>query len=301
MPALLFSTRSGTSAHGQVSVHYLNGNEMELQLISHASLPGLLAFGNEVTEANFETKHVICFEDSLPEIRSVTLSGQEWLSMSGICSALEISEAGKNGIASVKAKQYGGYLYAVTSYSSGPHNEVNAWQLIPESLYTGITMDKVDWEKVHAEKRYGYSYLGLRVKVAGKVMICAQPVNFLRGLPTVQPITLLEAQAYDKVCRPWGWRATSYGEEAKSSWHMLAGHPLVIYERAGKPSRGTLICKIHGQIQDFHLSKAEDGLNYDTEDVQPKMPTEDNMLGAKTFGSRPKQSSEASQAQACLF
>ena len=82
---------------------------------------------------------------------------------------------------------------------------------------------------------------------------------------------------------------------------MLAGHPLVIYERAGKPSRGTLICKIHGQIQDFHLSKAEEDLSYDTEDVQPKMPTEDNMLGAKTFGSRPKQSSEASQAQACLF
>lgn len=274
---------------------------MELQLNSHATLPSLFAFSDVEPEVIAEEERAICFADALPEIRTYTLAGQEWNEMADICSAQALSEAGKDVTPSVKAKQFKGFLYAVTSYCSGPNNEVNAWQLIPESLYSGVTMNKVDWVKVHAEVRYGYAYLGLRVKVDGKVMILAKPVNFLRALPTVAPISMEQAQAYDAQCRTMGWRPNCYGDSPKISWHKLAGHPVVVYERDGKPSRGTLICNISGVIQDFHLSNSEEGMSFDTVHTPVDLPPSTNELGSKTFGSRPKQTAEALQAQACLF
>lgn len=284
-----------------MSVHDLNGNEMELQLLSHSYIPELFSFDSEVQEVSAKEKAVICFADEPTAIRSVTLTGQEWEEMTDIYSGMAIAEAGKNEIASVKAKQYGGFLYTVTSYSSGASNEIHAWQLIPERLYTEATMDKVDWPKVHAEKSHAFSYLGLRVKVAGQVMICAKPVNFLRGLPTVAPLSMSEAQTYDKERRSVGWRPHTYGADPTISWHKLAGHPVVIYESEGKRSRGTLICRIRGEIQDFHLSLAEEGLNFDTDIEQAVATSANGELGAKTFGTRPKRGSEVSMDQACLF
>lgn len=274
---------------------------MELQLNSHAALPGLFAFSDVDPDVIAEEKRANCFADALPEIRTYTLAGQEWIEMADICAAQELSEGSKDVTPSVKAKQFKGFLYAVTSYCSGRNYEVNAWQLIPESLYSGITMNKVDWAKVHAEERYGYGYLGQRVKVDGKVMILAKPVNFLRALPTVAPISMEQAQAYDAQCRPMGWRPTCYGDSPKISWHTLAGHPVVIYEVDGKPSRGTLICNISGVIQDFHLSKAEEGMGFDTIHTPVDLPPATNELGFKTLGSRPKQTAAELQAQTCLF
>ncbi|KGG87408.1 hypothetical protein P245_20305 [Comamonas thiooxydans] len=274
---------------------------MDHQNVTFSSLNDLFEVDTSPLSTEDEVDPQASNQTELPEIRSVLLSGQDWEDMTRIYSTVELTETPSGHTASVKAKQYGGFLYTVFSIAYGGWNEINAWQLLPESLYEGDTCIEIDWEKVRARKRHGYSYLGLKVKVAGKVMVCAKPVNFLRSLPTVKPLSMEEALAYDIQCRRAGWRPHLFGTQAKVTWRKLAGHPVVIYELDGKDSRTALIWKHRGVIQEFSISRAEKDLNFDTETEQIDAPESAAELASKTFGKRQKRDTEGHAVQAALF
>ena len=247
----------------------------------------------------------ISIHTALPEIKRVLLNAQDWYEMSEICCASETSEAEKGQLASVKAKQYGGFLYAVPSVLHGArsgNHVANAWQLLPESLYQGEAIDAVNWPKVHAEKRYGYGYEGLRVKVTGQIMVMVKPVDFVRGLPTVPPLSLEMAEAFDKDCRSAGWRSHMFGEGSTITWHKLAGHPVVVYEKEGREPMATLLWKYQGRIHDHYLHTKVEGFSFDTDTTpEPSNSEPETELASKTFGTRKKRNTEADLMQGCLF
>lgn len=279
----------------------LNGNYMDHQNVTFASLNDLFEVDTPSLTAEEVIEPQATNQTDLPEIRSVLLSAQDWEDMTRVYSTVELSETPSGQIASVKAKQCGGFLYTVFSISYGGWHEINAWQLIPESLYEGDTCIEIDWDVVRAQRRHGYSYVGLRVKVAGKVMVCSKPVNFLRSLPTVKPLSMEEALDYDNQCRRAGWRPHLFGAQPNVTWRKLAGHPVVIYELEGRDTRTVLIWKHRGEVQEFSITRAEKDLNFDTETEQIEAPESTAELAFKTFGKRQKRDAEGQALQGALF
>ena len=188
--------------------------------------------------------------------KRVLLAAQDWESMAGINSCGILTEVKPGQTANVKSMEYAGFLYSAFSTIYGGYtgeSVIEAWQLIPEKLYTGSIYLDSDWSSSEHPERQRGDYLGYRVKVKGQPMVCAKSVHFVRVLPTVQPLTLEAAIAYDEEARKYGWRALQFGGQAKVTWRSLAGHPVVMYERDGGKSLAMLLWRYKKQILEYTL------------------------------------------------
>ena len=88
-------------------------------------------------------------------------------------------------------------------------------------------------------------------------MVCAKPVNFVRSLPTVTPISIEEAMTFELSLRKSGWRSYSF-RDATTIWSSLDGHPVCTYARTDvNPEVNILFWKGNGPIQEHMLQRRE--------------------------------------------
>ena len=166
------------------------------------------------------------------EVKQVLLPAQEWEVFSKAYSADLLIESGADKVGGVRTHEFEGFLYTVMSISylgSMGRNILEAWQLVPESLFTGEVFESRDWDALVAMGRDRGDFTGYKVKVKGKPMICTKEVSFVAAPPTVRPITLQEAQDTDAMGRSYGWRAHLFGE-VEPTWKFHMGHPVAVYE-----------------------------------------------------------------------
>jgi hypothetical protein len=223
--------------------------------------------------------------------KRVLLAAQDWELMAGINSCAILAEAKPGQTSNVKAKAHAGFLYTAFSSTHGGLGEsvIDAWQLIPEKLYAGkVYLDRAWSSDMHPERQRG-DYTGYLVKVKGKPMVCAKKVIFVRALPTVQPITMEEAMDHERVANKYGWRSIHYGDKAKVTWRMLAGHPVVIYELDDDDSKATLLWRFEGRICDYYLTMDQSLTDFDAWSVE----AETQMAAQSVHRAQPQQ--------ACLF
>lgn len=167
------------------------------------------------------------------DVKCVSLPAQVWELFSNAYSGDLLSEAGKNETVNVRAQEFEGFLYTVTSLCSGGlsgRSEANAWQLVPELMYMGTTFTCLDWdEQVRNGRRRG-DYTGFKLKVKGSPMVCVKPVRFVATPPTVTPIALEVAERINTESSSMGWRSHHY-KGIEPSWGFLSGHPVAVYEK----------------------------------------------------------------------
>ncbi|GLW61508.1 hypothetical protein Hthe01_18570 [Hydrogenophilus thermoluteolus] len=184
----------------------------------------------------------------------------------------------------VRTAAYGGYLYTVFGVQHGPWGKklpsINAWRLVPLIAYDGETTTVYhDEEEIRAGLRKRGDMTGLIVSVKGKMMVCAEMVQFLLGLPRTRPLSLAEAQAYDARQRRFGWRSLWFqGKEPE--WFSLRGHPVAVYRghRTLGNDAAVLLWQHEGEVKELHLA-AEDvaldplGARREEEDVLETLET----------------------------
>lgn len=170
------------------------------------------------------------------EVKRVSLPVQEWQRFACAYSADLLMEAGADKVGGVRCHEFEGFLYTVMSISylgSKRHNLLEAWQLVPEKMFTGEVFDNRCWEtQVEMGRRRG-DFKGYKVRVKGKTMICTKEVCFIAVAPTVSPLSLHDAQEADDLHRRYGWRAQFFGNVIPS-WKFHNGHPVAIYENGGQ-------------------------------------------------------------------
>ena len=167
------------------------------------------------------------------ESETFLVAAEKWLVASKACSVHLAVEHKGAGPIKVMTFKHEAFLYTVFSVHYRPYGmqkaEVEAWRLVPESLYSGdatqIYHDKV---AIEAGLRPRGDHTGLVVLVRGKRMVCAQKVLFQQELPTTVPMTQAEAEAHDQSESGCGWRALWY-PGVTPAWHTLQGHPVARY------------------------------------------------------------------------
>lgn len=190
------------------------------------------------------------------EVKKVFLPAQEWAAFSKAYSADLLMEADVDVASGVRVHEYEGFLYTVMSISylgSQGFNLLEAWQLVPEAMYRGEIFENRNWDALKAMGRERGDFTGYKVKVRGKVMICAKEVSFVESAPTVRAITLDEAQRIDANRRQQGWRAHMFSG-ASPKWKYHQGHAVAVYE-SGRGSRHVLLWRNGRSIEEFSLSK----------------------------------------------
>lgn len=165
---------------------------------------------------------------------SIAVPAEAWETLSESYSAhLAVEQKGSKPVG-VKAATYKGYLHTVFSvifgsWGSRCRPSINAYRLLPESVYEGETTPLYhDKEAVEAGRRERGDHTGLIVSVKGRRMVCAEPIKFVMDLPATRPLSLAEAQEFDAQQQVAGWRALFY-RGAPTEWGFLNGHPVVRY------------------------------------------------------------------------
>lgn len=189
---------------------------------------------------------------------SIAVPAEAWETLSESYSAhLAVEQKGSKPVG-VKATKYKGYLHTVFSVMFGSWGSlsrptINAYRLLPESMYEGDTTPIYhDKDAIAAGRRERGDHTGLIVSVKGSRMVCAEPVEFVLGLPTTRPLTLAEAQEFDALQQAAGWRALFY-KGAPTEWGFLDGHPVVRY-LGGDDSHATLFWKRGKTIEELSIS-----------------------------------------------
>ena len=117
-------------------------------------------------------------------------------------------------------------------------------------------------------------HTGLIVSANGKLMVCAEGVRFILGLPGTRPLSLAEAKDYDERQRGSGWRALWFGGK-EPEWFSLRGHPVAVYRnhRTLHEDYAVLLWKVKGAIHE--LSIDDDVILSPSEELQtaPSAPS----------------------------
>lgn len=168
-----------------------------------------------------------------PENEFVLVPAEKWEVASDAFSGQLAVEHKGSGPIKVKTFRHDAFLYTVFSvhyrHYGAQKAEVEAWRLVPASLYPGETTQRYhDKEAIEAGLRQRGDYTGLVVLVRGQRMVCAQRVLFYQDLPATAPLSRAEAEAYDRNESGYGWRALWYAG-ATPTWHTLRGHPVARY------------------------------------------------------------------------
>jgi hypothetical protein len=195
----------------------------------------------------------------MPEAKSISIPSQVWAEAADAYCGDRLSETAVGDVVTVKEFTHGGFLYAVFATKTGGWSGdyvVYAWQLHPLQAYSGRTTGAIcasEWDRLRARG----DKTGMIVKVRGKKMVCAKPVNFVRSLPTVTPLSIEEAMTFELSLRKSGWRSYSF-RDATSIWSSLAGHPVCTYARTdANPEVNILFWKGSGPIQEHMLQRRE--------------------------------------------
>jgi len=177
----------------------------------------------------------------------ITLPAETWMEMTEAYSAQMAAEFRGPPPEPVRARPYREGLYTVFSVACGSWDgqcwgRIEAWRLVPESLWDG--------ETIPSYRDAGWDKTGLKVRFRKKIWICAELVNFLAGLPK-RSMSLEEAQAYDAGCE-YGWRRLWY-RSPEITWHSLAGHPVVRYQEGDKRD-SVLLWKYRGKTEEIRIA-----------------------------------------------
>lgn len=205
-----------------------------------------------------------------PEKRVIHVAAQDWEAWSSIVCCSKAAEAKTGEVVGVPVVAHGGFLHCAFSAMYGGFSgvsKVDAWQLIPLDMHRGITWTYHDQDYSVRERG---DYAGCRVAVRGKQMVCAKPVCVLRTYPTTEPISFLEAVAYEEESRRYGWRAMRY-LGVRPVWKWLEGHPVAVYGRENPVERlAVLLWRHNGQTRDYHLP--EGAVDHIAENIFPASP-----------------------------
>lgn len=188
---------------------------------------------------------------------SVPVEQWEGFAKSNSCSNAVEQKGGKP--VSVRTFSYNGFIYTSfgTMYGSYSNSKlkptIQAYKLLPESLYPGVTTPIYhDEDAIASGLRERGDLTGLIVSVAGKMAVCAEKVDFLCGLPGTRPIAIEEAKDFNAEQEGSGWRSQWY--EGVCSWFTLNGHPVAIYESEDHDSHAVLFWKGMGLIQEMSIA-----------------------------------------------
>jgi len=187
----------------------------------------------------------------------IILPAETWMDMAGAYSAdrLALSE-GKRPVA-VKTCPFREHLYTVFGVVYGCWGSdigyvLEAWRLLPESMYEGETTTIwIDEEAIRSGAKERGDHTGLIVTAGGRRMVCVEPAAFGMGLPTFT-LSLADAMAYDDQCRKAGWRSLLY-PCAERQWALLEGHPVVRYVNSAGNCRAALLWRYRRRIEEITL------------------------------------------------
>lgn len=192
---------------------------------------------------------------------SIQIPAEHWEAMAAANSCqIAVEHKGGKPIP-VRTAEHGGFLYTAFSTMWGPYGKavqpyVEAYRLLPPSVCTGeTTLVYHDEKAILAGLRERGDHTGLIVSANGKLMVCAERVRFILGLPGTRPLSLAEAKDYDERQRSSGWRALWFsGKEPE--WFSLRGHPVAVYRdhKTLGDDYAVLLWKGNGQIHELSIA-----------------------------------------------
>ncbi|MDR9154963.1 hypothetical protein FEP40_05841 [Burkholderia multivorans] len=169
----------------------------------------------------------------------IQVPAERWESMAAAYSCHMAVEHKGNKPVPVRTAEYGGLLYTAFAimrgrYGGATQPYVEAYRLVPKSLYTGeTTLVYHDKKAIEDGLRERGDLTGLIVSANGELMVCAERVWFVMDLPSTRPLSLAEAEDYDARQRKSGWRALWFaGKEPE--WFSLRGHPVAESHRGSR-------------------------------------------------------------------
>jgi hypothetical protein len=193
---------------------------------------------------------------------SIQIPAERWEAMAAANSChLAAEHKGKgNKPLPVRTAEYEGFLYTAFrtvwgAYGGNMRPHVDAYRLLPASLYTGeTTLVYHDEEAIQAGLRERGDHTGLIVSANGKPMVCAERVRFILDLPGTRPLSLAEAKDYDERQRRSGWRALWFGSK-EPEWFSLRGHPVAVYRDHSTlhEDHAVLLWKAKGEIHELSI------------------------------------------------
>lgn len=191
---------------------------------------------------------------------SIQVPAERWEKIAEAYSThIAVEHKGKKPIP-VRSAEDGGFIYTVFSVSYGPWGtrqpSIEAWRLLPASMYTGdATTVYHDKAAIEAGLRERGDHTGLIVSANGKLMVCAERVRFLMGLPETRQLSLAQAKDHDERQRRSGWRALWFGGK-EPEWFSLRGHPVAVYRDHDTlgDDHAVLLWKGNGQIHELSIA-----------------------------------------------
>jgi hypothetical protein len=193
-------------------------------------------------------------------MRSILLAAELWQAIAAANSCQIAAEHKGRKPIPVRTSEHGGFLYTAFRTALGPYGEsrkpyVDAYRLLPASVYTGETTTVYhDEEAITAGLRERGDHTGLIVSVNGKLMVCAERVRFILDLPGTPPLSLAEAKNHDKSQRKSGWRALWFSG-TEPEWFSLHGHPVAVYREHATLGKdmAVLLWKLDGAIHELSI------------------------------------------------
>lgn len=191
---------------------------------------------------------------------SILVAAEKWEVIATANSSHVAAEHKGNKPLPVRTAEYQGFLYTAFATIYGPYGEarkptIEAYRLVPESLYTGeTTLVYHDEAAIEAGRRERGDHTGLLVAVGSELMVCAQKVNFVMHLPDTPPLSLDEAKEHDDRQRSSGWRALWFGGK-EAEWFSLRGHPVAVYREHATlgGDMAVLLWKLDGEIRELAI------------------------------------------------
>jgi len=191
---------------------------------------------------------------------SIQIPAEHWEAMAAANSCHMAVEHKGNKPLPVRTAGHGGFLYTAFTtvwgaYGGDMQPYVDAYRLLPPSLYTGeTTMVYHDEQAIQAGLRERGDHTGLIVSVDGKLMVCAERIRFILDLPGTRPLSQSEAKDYDERQRRSGWRALWFGSK-EPEWFSLRGHPVAVYRDhcTLHEDRAVLLWGAKGEIHELSI------------------------------------------------
>ncbi len=209
------------------------GDEEILTIRVTKEVNGVVAKGSvlHVTEDKFNIIEVFNPDRGTKRIQ---IPAEQWESFSEAYSSDTAAEHKGNKPIPVKTFEYGGFRYTVfgtiyQAFSLEKSSTMKAYKLIPMTMYQGeTTLVYHDSDAIRQGLRHRGDMTGLIVSYQGNLMVCAEQVFFEKGLPTMRPLSVAEARAYNEK-QTGGWRFLNHSE-SKQKWFTFHGHPVVLYQ-----------------------------------------------------------------------
>ncbi len=180
-------------------------------------------------------------------MQAINVSAEIWFRLAGANSAKRAALGNKDAPLKVKHAEYGGFLYTTFSVTYGGYGaterpRLDAIRLLPVGMWSGEVFETIKQldRRIERDERLRGSYLGLMVEVYGEKMVCAKASTFVMGLPKTRPVSLDDAESYDRKQARAGWRAIFF-KGAKTSWASLEGHPVIVYENHRTGARRSVL------------------------------------------------------------